>query len=55
MTGKGIYELSGFKSGGYVKNCALLVKSMKFCMERPFYVVNGCRYGATKKTVFSEL
>ena len=25
---------------------------MKFCMERPFYVVNGCRYGATEKTIF---
>ena len=26
---------------------------MKFCMERPFYVVNGCSYGATeKKNVF---
>ena len=25
---------------------------MKFCMERPFYVVNGCRYGATEKNRF---
>ena len=34
------------------KNCALLVKSMKFCMERPFYIVNGCRCGATEKNRF---